>query len=337
MDIDGLGNVPFDSDPSRRFFRLNVLGLHAQPVEAATALGLTTEQTRSLLANASRKLLKVRNDRLDGKQSAEPTCFARHLARATSANASMFAATGDIRFRDRAIAHLQHLRTDYYDEASGLRQLPRAAMPSQQTARTLDYALTANACLDIHAVTLDSDWIHWSEELLETVAEKLVVDGRLLECDPAQATIDLQITDSAMVFGDSSAGVLHSVLSRLSAFFPSTPPHLAAAVRSAIGELGKRPIVHTDALNGEYTRRLAPVVHIAPGFGGDKLADELAQAIQLAGPRRLTLVPVADGFPSPAGLPDRGALLTIDKQEPVGFASPAELIEWMRGHFGSDR
>jgi len=323
MEIRGLGNVPFDSDPRRRYFRLNVLGMRQNP----------DAETAPIIENACRKLLKVRTGRLDGKQVIESACFARHLARAASANASMFSATGETKFRDQAVADLTRLRSDYFDAKTGLYQLPRAAHPSQQAARALDYALTSAACLDVHSITLDSDWIHWTEKLIERVDDHFVVEDRLLECDPALATIELQVTDSAMVFDDSSAGMLHSVLSRLSAFVPSSPPGLAAATRSALGKLGTRPIIHTDALTGEFVRRISPVVHIAPGFGGDDPATALADAIRLAGPHRLTIVPVADGFPSPVGLPDRGALLTVNGENPVKFSDPARILAWLKTNF----
>ena len=333
MDITGLGNVPFDSDPVRRFFRLNVLGMRHPPGETAESLGITTAELQSQLESAARKLLKARNQRIEGRQSTESTCFARHLARAASVNAAMFAATGDAAFRDRALAHLGRLRNDYYDETAGLRQLARTAEASQQAARTHDYALTAAACLDLHSITLDSSWIRWAESLVEEVNDKMLADDRLLECAPAHAAITLQVTDSTMVFDDSSAGLLHAVITRLSAFLPSPPPGLATALRRAIGDFDKRPIVHTDALTGEFTRRLAPVVHIAPGFGGDDPAAALTTAIRITGPRRLTIVPVAAGFPSPAGLPDRGALLSLDGRPPLTFSTPAELTSWLQDHF----
>lgn len=327
MEIRGLGNVPFDSDPYRRFFRLNVLGMRNTP----------DTESAPLVSKACRKLLKIRNGRLEGKQIIESACYARHLARAASANASMFSATGETRFRDRAVAHLERVHTDYYDAQSGLYQLPRSESPSQRAARALDYGLTASACLDVHSITLDSKWIRWTEKLIERIDDHFVAGERLLECDPTMASIELQVTDSAMVFGDSSAGVLHAVLSRLSAFVPSSPPRLAAATRAAIGEFSRQPIIHTDMLVGELVRRISPVVHIAPGFGGDDPAAALAETARLAGPQRITIVPIADGFPSPAGLPDRGALLTINGENPVKFSEPAQLAAWLKTHFVEQR
>lgn len=328
-ELRGLGNVPLEADPRRLYFRLNVLAVRHTPAELAPTLGRPAAELEATLQSALRKLRQLRDQRLTDALVVETAPYARHHARLASANAAMFGATGDDAHRQRAIAALQLLRTDYFDPATGLRQLPKASSPTLAAGRALDYALTAQACLDVHAITLDAAFIHWAEQLVDLVADHFVKDEQLRESDAAGSVIDVPLANAMMVFEESTAGVLRSVLARLSAYTPSAPPALASALRRELPRPDVTPIVHTDALTGDLLRHLAPLVQLGAEFGGGTPA-AVDPAILASGPRRCSFVPATAGFLTAADLAPAQARLTVGSADPLTFNSPAELAAWLR-------
>jgi len=330
-ELRGLGNVPFAADPSRRYFRLNVLGNRNTAAEIAPKLGLSEAQTSDTLKRAYRKLLKIRSQRLADKLIIEPAPYARHHARLASANAVAFAATGDPARRQRAVEHLQTLRDDYFDAAGGLKQFPKTSDPVLGGGRGIDYALTAQACLDVHAVTLDNSWLKWAEQLLDLSSERFVIKTRMREFDDAGKVIDIPLGDAVMVFGESTCGVFHSVIERLSAFSYSAPTPLVDAIAGEMDTTGPSPVIHTDLLLGTLARHLKPVALLGSEFGGSS-PDALADAIRAGGPRRCTMVPDNATPPDSKKAPAGQALISIGQADPAPLGDPKALAEWLRAH-----
>lgn len=330
-ELRGLGNVPLESDPRRQFFRLNTLAIRHSPADLATRLGRPATDLTATLDSALRKLRQLRDQRLPGTMVLETAPYARHHGRLASANAALFTATGENNYRRRAIAALETLRRDYFDPTQGLRQLPNAASPTLAAGRALDYALAAQACLDVHAVTLDASFIHWAEQLVELVASRFVKDDQLHESDDAGSVIEVPLPDAVMVFEESTVGVLRSVLARLSIYLPAAPPALAAAIQRELPEPSTNPIVHTDALTGDLLRHLAPVVQLGAEFGNGS-PTALEPPLLAAGPRRCSFVSANAGFPTAPDLAPNQARLTVGNGEPTTFDTPAALAEWLHAN-----
>ncbi|MEI7955435.1 MAG: DUF255 domain-containing protein, partial [Verrucomicrobiota bacterium] len=62
--MHGLGNLPFEADPTREFFRGNTLGWTKPMSEVASGLGLTPEAFKPRFDAARKILLKARDERL---------------------------------------------------------------------------------------------------------------------------------------------------------------------------------------------------------------------------------------------------------------------------------
>jgi len=330
-ELRGLGNVPFAADPKRRYFRLNVLGNRHTPAEIAPKLGLLPGQAADLLNNTYRKLRKIRNQRLTDHIIVENAAFARHQARLASANAAVFAATGNPALRQRAVARLRTLRKDYFDPENGLRQFPKTTDPVLGPGRGIDYALTIQACLDVHAITLDESWLDWAKKLLDLASERFVLNTRMREFDPASKVIDIPLGDAVMIFGESTCGVFHSAVERLTAFGYSAPVPLTDAIAGEMDTTSPSPIIHTDQLSGTLTRHLEPVVLLSPKFGG-AWPDALAEPIRAGGPRRCTLVPNDSTPPDVPKAPASQALVSVASAKPAPLTSPQALAEWLRSH-----
>jgi uncharacterized protein YyaL (SSP411 family) len=328
-ELRGLGNVPFGDDPNRQYFRLNVLGNRRSAAEIAPELGASAAATAALLKSAYKKLRKIRDQRIAGSLIVETAAYARHHARLASANAAAFAATGDPTLRDRAVAHLKTLKADYFDAKSGLKQFPKTPDPILGHARAVDYALTIQACLDVQSVTLDNSWLNWGKQLLDLASERFVLNTRMREFDEASKVIDIPLGDAVMVFGDSSCGVLHAAIERLSAFSYSAPTPLTDAIAGEMDTTGTSPVIHTDLILGTLTRHLDPVVLLGPEFGASP-PDALSDAIRAGGPRRCTLVPDSSTPPDAKKAPAGQALLSVGPADPVPLSNPQTLAEWLR-------
>jgi len=254
-ELRGPGNVPFATDPERNYFRLNVLGNRHSAAEIAPKLGLSEAETTATLERAHQKLLEIRDKRLAGRLVVESIAYARDHALLASANASAFAATGDPARRRRAVGHLKTLRDDYFDADVGLRQFAKVSDPVLGAARGIDYALAIRACLDVHAATLDKSWLDWADQLLLVVSEQFVANGRLREFDSLSKVIDIPLGDAVMLFGESTCGVLQSVLGRLSALSRPAPAPLAEAIATELDTTAPSPVIHTDLLLGLLDRQ----------------------------------------------------------------------------------
>jgi uncharacterized protein YyaL (SSP411 family) len=314
-NVRSLGNVPPENDPSRQCFRLNTLGIGKPLPELAAAIGLPEAETSALLASACKKMLQTRSGRL-GLLPTEPTLYSRELCRLASAHAAAFAATGDPQQLAKAQQYLTTVRRDFSDPKAGLRQINTDTDACFTTARALDYALAIHAALDLHNITLDPSWRAWAQELVEFAATNcLTPEGRFVELNPAAGAIPLSVTDTAMLFEESSAGLFVGALARMSGFERSAPAALLSALNRFSTNSDLSPVINADLLATESARYLHPVVRLPDT---PAVLNAYRPVLQKILPRHVSVVVLPAGNqPTPV------TVLTGEKETTV--ANPEEL------------
>jgi uncharacterized protein YyaL (SSP411 family) len=244
--MKGLGNLPSEVDPRREFFRSNSLGLTMTMEEIAAELGFSAEAFAPRFEAAKSKLLKARNQRI-GTSPRDESAHAGASFRMVSAYAAAFAATGDEKFREKAVSLLNRSR-DAFGVGPKLRVFSKDAPDSIAAGRGFIYALALQATIDVAAITSDEQWLVWSEDLATTAAELFTGNGFLKECPDDAKLIDLPVTDLMMLFDDSTAGLISSVESRLAEIGRPLLRDFSELATPLPTYAVDRPILHTDLL-----------------------------------------------------------------------------------------
>jgi uncharacterized protein YyaL (SSP411 family) len=241
--IADLGNL---TDSGGDFFRLNSLGFRTSLAEAAESLGLDPGEAARRLESGRAKLLAARQARISSAPPAAAGAAAPSF-RMVSAYSALFTATGEVSWRDKAIALAKRSRAAFSDgvllveESSG-------QPASVRDARAFTYALAIQAALDLAEITLDESWRIWAGDLATTVAEQFSdSDGRLLEVRPASTPLPLPIEDRMMLFDDSTAGLMRMNVARLDALGQPPPPAIAGWIDS-LPAFASYPVVFTDSI-----------------------------------------------------------------------------------------
>ncbi len=268
-----IGNLPSEVDTQREYFRGNSLSIPRPLAEIAAELGLSLEAFMPRFEKSRQTLLKVRETKI-GPRSRDESSHAASTFRMVSAYAAAFAATGEAKYRDQAVALLGKARTAFSDGPK-LREFSKPAPASLGGGRAFIYGLALQAALDVSAITSDETWLIWSEDLATTAAEQFTGEGFLRECPQEAEIIRLPITDATMLFDDSSAGLISFAECRLAergrplvqSFSDLATPLPAASVDV--------PITHTDLLQASLAREFKVTVVV-----GKDLPDDLSQAIE---------------------------------------------------------
>ena len=257
------GNLPSEVDPEREHLRANSISFARTPEEAAAELGTDPSALQAMLVPVREKLLKFRNSRLhpvpgDLSGSASATF------RMVTAYAAAYRITGDESFREKAVSTLGKAR-EAFSDGPRLKSGETDGPPSLVAGRAFIYGLALQAALDVAAVTLDESWILWAGDLSSTTSEIFVQGETLREC-PAYADLTgLPISDRAMLFDESSMGLLSMADSRLGALGIRTPPSFSKLVEALpIGSVSS-PILHTDLIQAALMRRFG----VTYSFGAD--------------------------------------------------------------------
>ena len=241
--IADLGNL---TDAGGTYFRLNSLGFRVPLGEAAASLNLPPAEAAALLESGRKKLLQARETRLP----VPPACPAGSAApsfRMISAYASLFTATGDPAWREKAIELATRSRAAFSTGVLLAEQSP-AAPAAVCDARAFTYALAIQAALDLAEITLDENWRIRAGDLATAVAEQFAdADGRLMEARPASTPLRLPIEDRVMLFDDSTAGLMRMNLARLDALGQPPPPAIAPLLQS-LPAVANYPVVFTDSI-----------------------------------------------------------------------------------------
>ncbi len=249
------GNLPSELDPLREYFRGNSIAFAKSPEEVATLLDTDPARVNELLGSAQAKLLEARNGRMKVSYSdKEPNSVATF--RMISAYATAYRITGQISYRDLASETLMKAK-EHFTEGPRLRVYAGDAPESLLAARAFVYGAAIQAALDVEAVTLKGDWLLWAGDLSSTVSEEFSSEAYVKECPLAADLTRLPITDSAMLFDESTLGLLAMSESRLAALdiplVPALSKKLSALPISALHS----PILHSDVIQATLMRHFS--------------------------------------------------------------------------------
>lgn len=297
--MKGLGNIPFETDTRREFFRQNAIS------DAGAATPVRGDEIR-------KTLLAARRERL-GSQPPDVTPHAGATFRMVSAFAAAFVATGDEAYRDKAVATLTRAR-EVFAFGPLLRLFPGDAPASVSAGRAFLYALALQAVLDVADVTHDESWVLWADDLAATASELFTSDEFLKECPDEAGLIQLPITDVAMLFDDSTAGLISMAESRLAARGRPLPPSFSRLATPLPGFAQRSPMRFTDIITPTLLREHGPVVAIGP-----EVSDGMREAVA-----RLPLRTVRRSSAPAAG---QGALVTLADGSKIPANSPAAMRE----------
>jgi uncharacterized protein YyaL (SSP411 family) len=271
--MKGLGNLPFETDPQRQFFRHNTVGLTQSLAEIAAGQAQSVEAFAPRFEAVKSQLLAVRNARL-GKTQHDESSHAGATFRMVSAYAAAFGVTGDERYRDKAVALLKRAREAFSVEPR-LRVFSKDAPDSLGAGRAFLYALALQAVIDVASITSDEQWLIWAEDLATTAAELFTGNAFLKECPDEAQLIDLPATDLVMLFDDSTAGLLSLAECRLAEIGRPLVVSFSELATPMPAYAMERPVLHTDLLLATLARHykvtVVPGADISPAL---KLATE---------------------------------------------------------------
>ncbi len=311
-----LGNLPSEADPMRIFFRENSLGWKQSVAEIAAEEGQSVEEFQLRFDRARYKMLAAREMRLP-KGEKDNISHAGASFRMVSAYVAAYSATGDEVYREKALKLLEGCRTVFRD-GPRLKLFKGDAAPSLAAGRAFLYGLALQAALDVAAITLDDQWLVWSEDLATTAAELFTGDGFLKECPDDARLIDVDVTDITMLFDDSTAGLIASAESRMTPAGRSLVKSFSELATPLTVFALDRPIVFTDILTAVLAREFPRVL-----VYGDGLSPEMREVVALADVRTVQRRHANEGDGVAAG---SVKLVSADGEERV-ISTPAELRE----------
>lgn len=263
MGMRGLGNIAPEADPNRLHFRSNSLGWKLAPDRLAQNSGLSSGEFEARHARIAKTLLDARTRRI-GTMVTPQTAHLPSSLRMVSAFAHAYAVTGDKSYRQKAVDTLKRVRDTYWNGAS-FRLFEQETPAVIGEGRAFHYALALLAAGDVYAITLDETWLQWCEDMATISAERFSGIGFLRESSETSSLMDLPITDSAMLFDESTAGLVSMAEVRLSAGKrPMLKSFSDLAVPLPVSAVDQ-PILHTDILLSTLARSKAITVIIGGG------------------------------------------------------------------------
>jgi uncharacterized protein YyaL (SSP411 family) len=270
------GNLPSELDPLREHFRANSIAFAKSPGEVADLLGIESARAEGLLESARAKLLEARDDRMRSSSPADKEPNAVATFRMVSAYATAYRITGQTSYRDLASETLSKAR-EHFAEGPRLKVYPGDGPDSLLAARAFVYGVAIQAALDVEAITLKGDWLLWAGDLSSTVSEEFSPDTYVKECPHAADLSGLPVTDSAMLFDESTLGLLAMSESRLQALgiplVPSLRKKLSAFPMSALNS----PILHSDLIQAALMRSFS-VTYVFGEDAPESLKEALARS-----------------------------------------------------------
>ncbi len=256
--MKSLGNLPSEVDPRREYFRSNSLALSKSVSQLAADQSQPVEAFVQRFETTRKKLLKIRNTRL-GNQPRDDSSHAAATLRMVSAYAAAFGVTGDEKFREKAVALLDKARGAFSDGPK-LRMFSKDAPKPVGEGRAFLYGLALQAALDVSVITSDEKWLAWSEDLATTSSELFTDAEFLKECPDDARIIDLPVTDLAMLFDDSTAGMISFAECRLADRNRPLVESFSRLATPLPTYSVDRPILHTDLLQATMAREFKVTV-----------------------------------------------------------------------------
>ncbi len=313
-----MGNLPSEVDPLREFFRENSLGAIKSLADIAAEEGGDPTETADLFDSARRKLLKIRDERMErGNTNAGANAAATF--RVVSAYASAYQVTGEERFLEMAVSTLESAR-ERFTRGPELVLYESEASSSLVGGRAFLYGLALQATLDVAGITLDENWLMWADDLATTSAELFGTEDFLRECPPDADLTDLPVSDAAMLFDDSTAGLFAMAGSRMEAlgrpFLEILGKHSSRMPIDAI----QSPILHTDVVQGAIMREFGFTFL----YGAD-IPEKVGKALSRMPLKGINRGPAGRGHPLPAGTKPDGVVLIRAGEDAVPVKDPHRI------------
>lgn len=246
------GNLPSEVDPLREHFRGNSIAFAKSAEEIALERGQDPAEVEQLLDTAREKLLAARDQRL-GKPSGGNEANAVATFRMISAYATAYRVTGETSYRDLAKDILDKARA-HFSDGPRLRNYVGDFADSLTGGRAFLYGVAIQAALDVEAITLNGVSLLWAGDLSSTLSEVFAVDSHIRESPASADLIGLPVTDMAMLFDESTAGLLAMSESRLAALDIPLAPTLKAELDALPVAALFRPVLHTDLIQATLMR-----------------------------------------------------------------------------------
>lgn len=314
-NMRSLGNLAYEIDPGRLFFRSNSLELKKPLTDLARAENMPLAAFTERFEAAREKLLAVREARL-GETTRDDSSHAVATFRMASAYAAAFTATGDDPWRRKAAELLERSR-QAFAEGTRLRVYSADSPPSINDARAFVYAVAIQAILDVVDVTSDVKWLDWCDDLATTMTETFTQDGFLREVAEESSVLQLPMTDLIMLFEDSTVGLLNFAECRLTARNRPLMPDLREFAGTLPVSAVDFPIQHTDIVQAFLARHYAVTVVYGPDT-----SRELMDTVERLPIRMFHRRPVMAAETLPAG---GGLVIHADVPEPIEVSTPQDL------------
>lgn len=271
--IKSLGNLPFEVDVKREYFRLNSLRMLQTTTQIAADLGISAEAFAPRFENVRRILLDARNAKI-GKTQPDLSANAGASFRMVSTYVAAFGATGEERYRTKAEELLKKCRGAFVHEQK-LRMFAQDAPPSIGAGRAFLYSLALQSIIDVSTLSDDQEWLVWAEDIATTSAELFTDKDYLKECPDDSRIINLPVTDLVMLFDDSTAGLLSFDEFRMA---ERGRPLVASFTQLATPlptYVTKQPVIQTDLLQATLAREFSVTL-----LTGASLPADLRLAVQ---------------------------------------------------------
>jgi uncharacterized protein YyaL (SSP411 family) len=265
--MKALGNLPFEVDPKREFFRGNSLALSRPVAAIAEELAVPLETFAPRFEKVRQTLLKAREARL-GNPQRDDSAHAAATFRMVSAYAAAFGASDDESFRQKAVGLLEKSRAAFGDGPK-LRMFATSVEPSLGEGRAFLYALALQAAVDVATITSDEKWLVWAEDVATTAAELFTGEDFLKECPDSARIMNLPVTDLVMLFDDSTAGLISLAECRLAIRGRPLVSKFSELATPLPYYIVERPILHTDLIQATIAREFSVTVVSGPSLAAD--------------------------------------------------------------------
>jgi uncharacterized protein YyaL (SSP411 family) len=292
--MKGMGNLPTEVDLEREHFRSNSISLDKSATQLATELGQPVQTFLPRFEAVRLKLLAARDKRL-GAVTRDECSHAGASFRMVSAYAAMFGITGEVEFRDKAVALLGKSQQAFSD-GPNLRTFSKDAPKSVGAGRAFIYGLAMQAALDVSAISSEGKFLTWTEDLATTAAELFTSSEFLKECPDDAKIIDLPVTDLTMLFDDSTSGLISFAECRLADRGRPLVASFSALATPLPASVADHPTLHTDILQATLAREFKVSI-----VTGEELAPELRLAAERLPPRMFQRRAAKPGDAVPAG------------------------------------
>lgn len=280
------GNLPSELDPLRIHLRGNSIAFAKSAEEVAEQLEIDPARASALIESSRLKILEARNRRMS-LPHADLQPNAVSTFRMISAYATAYRVTGQTSYLELASETLAKAK-QHFAEGPRLKVYSGDAPGSILAARAFVYGTAIQAALDVEAVSLKGDWLLWAGDLSSTVAEEFTSEAYIRESPRSADLIGLPISDSAMIFDESTLGLLAMSEARLEALGIPLVSALKEKLTSFPISAIDNPILHSDLIQAALMQSFS-LTYIFDKDTPEKLKEALAKSPLKGVHRRLVL------------------------------------------------